>query len=511
MKKSSLSTQDKTILILIAAILFGTWFRIMPGWLSGFPVNDGGMFYTMIKDLKTNHFFPPLYTSYNHLSIPFAYPPLALYIGAILSSNHYISEIEVLRWLPGIINSFTIPVFYLLAKEILGDKFKSAVATLVFSLIPHMVEWLSMGGGLTRSFGTLFMMLTALFSYRMFLSGGIKSFLLTILFGSLTVLSHTESIVFAVIFPILVWLFVFRSIQGIKQALGVAVGVILIAGPWYGYVLYNHGIYPFLAAAKTGGQNLLVALLLLDFSKFTVENYIDLIGTIGLLGLLFLLSKRQFLLPALFVSIFVIQRRSGHTIANIPLAMAAGTYITDSIFLHFKENKYPLLFLFPFLFLNIFYQGYISPKNSISEESRAVYQWIAENTPEQSRFLVLTGESDAMCDSKAEWFPSLTNRHNITTIQGREWMFEQDFFKSLSSRDNIEKCVINGLECLETEVSRNHIEFDYILISYSSNINRCNQVIEKTYEIPLLIKEISVSKNYELILNNKELALFTKK
>ncbi|MFM8875993.1 MAG: hypothetical protein ACKOGC_07965, partial [Anaerolineae bacterium] len=71
-QKRKLTEDEISILILIIAILLGGWFRFMPAWLAGFPVNDGGMFYTMMEELQANHFVPPLYTSYNHLNIPFA-------------------------------------------------------------------------------------------------------------------------------------------------------------------------------------------------------------------------------------------------------------------------------------------------------------------------------------------------------------------------------------------------------------------------------------------------------
>ena len=90
--KSKPSKDEIGILILFAAILFGGIFHLLPPWLAGFPVNDGGMFYVMMKDLQANHYIPPLYTSYNQINIPFAYPPLAFYIGAGLSDliQHFI-------------------------------------------------------------------------------------------------------------------------------------------------------------------------------------------------------------------------------------------------------------------------------------------------------------------------------------------------------------------------------------------------------------------------------------
>jgi len=72
MQKQKLSTDDAGRLILFTAIIFGRWFRIMPAWMVGFPINDGGMFYSMILDLQANHYVAPLFTTYNHTSIPYA-------------------------------------------------------------------------------------------------------------------------------------------------------------------------------------------------------------------------------------------------------------------------------------------------------------------------------------------------------------------------------------------------------------------------------------------------------
>ena len=160
MTKKPLSTNELGTLILFGAILFGAWFRIMPAWIAGFPINDGGMFYTMILDLQTNHYIVPLFTTYNHASIPFAYPPLGFYVGAGLSDLLNISPLVVIRWLPGIINAACIPAFYFFAKEVLNNKFQGAIAAFIYAMTPHLTSWLSMGGGLTRSFGMLFMLLT---------------------------------------------------------------------------------------------------------------------------------------------------------------------------------------------------------------------------------------------------------------------------------------------------------------------------------------------------------------
>jgi hypothetical protein len=49
-----------------------------------FPLNDGGLFHAMAADLRANGFVPPAHTSCGAGDIPFAYPPLGLYLAAVL-------------------------------------------------------------------------------------------------------------------------------------------------------------------------------------------------------------------------------------------------------------------------------------------------------------------------------------------------------------------------------------------------------------------------------------------
>ena len=66
---------DFPTLLLFVALLFGAIVRFYPAISNGFPLNDGGMFYTMVQDLKANGYALPQFTTYNHADIPFTYPP----------------------------------------------------------------------------------------------------------------------------------------------------------------------------------------------------------------------------------------------------------------------------------------------------------------------------------------------------------------------------------------------------------------------------------------------------
>src|SRR5687768_5017216 len=98
--KKQLTSDELAALLLLAALVFGTWLRLNPALMAGFPMNDGGMFYTMIQDLRVNHYLLPLHTTYNNLNIPFAYPPLPFYVAGFISDIFRISLLQVLLWLP---------------------------------------------------------------------------------------------------------------------------------------------------------------------------------------------------------------------------------------------------------------------------------------------------------------------------------------------------------------------------------------------------------------------------
>jgi hypothetical protein len=58
----------------------------------------------MVEDLIASGFRLPIYTEYNQLNIPFAYPPLPFYLAGFVSRYLRVPLIEVIRWLPTLIS-----------------------------------------------------------------------------------------------------------------------------------------------------------------------------------------------------------------------------------------------------------------------------------------------------------------------------------------------------------------------------------------------------------------------
>ena len=87
-------------LVFLLSVLVGAFMRFNPTLLAGFAINDGGMFAVMVDDLKASHYILPAFTTYNHLNIPFAYPPLGFYLGRIAADLFGWTAPQTLRWCP---------------------------------------------------------------------------------------------------------------------------------------------------------------------------------------------------------------------------------------------------------------------------------------------------------------------------------------------------------------------------------------------------------------------------
>ena len=129
---------------LFLAILIGGVIRLFPVMTASFPVNDGGLFYTIILEMFTGEKWLPDYTTYNHADIPLIYPPLGFFLVSFLAGVFNWQIIEIMRIFPAVISILTIPALYYLANLVLNSKIQSIYAVFAFALLPTSFDWLMM-------------------------------------------------------------------------------------------------------------------------------------------------------------------------------------------------------------------------------------------------------------------------------------------------------------------------------------------------------------------------------
>lgn len=507
MKQKKPITRDEWgTLILILSCVVGAYMRFSPTMLAGFAINDGGMFAVMVDDLRANHFLLPAFTTYNHLNIPYAYPPLGFYFGALASLILGLDSTQVVRWLPAFFASLSIPAFYFLALRLLKNKFHAAVSTFFFALMPRALSWFVMGGGLTRSPGQFFMLLTLAVVIRLYEEKRRSDIFLAGILGGLAVMSHPEAAVHTLVSAVFLWLMLSRERGGFVRSIFVGAVVAVVSAPWWASVVSHHGIAPLLSGAATGSK--FAAVFNLLFFVFTEEPYATVIAVLGLIGIAHRLIRRDYLLPLWMAIPFFIEGRSAAGPAAIPLAMLAALGLVEVIVPAIQPSpakdaevssveRNVFIYLVLYLIFSTAQFGIRLSDAKLYPPDEEAMRWARENTPDDSRFLVLTGTTSVSCDSVMEWFPAISGRKSLFTVQGTEWTKGAGFNDYARSTYAVQECLAySDVACLDDHVDR--ANYDYIYVSKILRANNCGALAPQR-EFPYFVESLKSDLGFEVV------------
>jgi hypothetical protein len=199
-------------------------------------------------------------------------------------------------------------------------------------------------------------------------------------------------------------------------------------------VVHYHGLAPLLSAAETGQKT--SAVLNLLFFDFAEEPYATLITVLALIGLGQRLIRKDYLLPLWLALPFLVEGRSAALPAAIPLGMLAAVGLVDVLLVLLspeigkKMEKLEQVSLIEigviayvtlYLLFSTYQYGLGLSGGALPLPEREAMNWVNRNTPDGARFLVLTGTNSISCDNVLEWFPALSDRQSLYTVQGTEW------------------------------------------------------------------------------------------
>lgn len=500
-----------------------------------FPLNDGGLFYLMVRELQSAHYHLPAFTSYNSAGIPFAYSPLSFYVAGAVNQVTGISLLDVFRFLPLFVTSLTVVAFYLLARAMIRSRATVLAAVLAFAVLPRSYIWLLMGGGLTRSFGFLFAILSLHSAFLLYTKRQWRYAATLTLFTTLTVLSHLGTAPFTAFSIALLFLFYGRHRHGMIASAAVVAGTIVLSAPWWLTVMGTHGIAPFLAASATGGSlfgdagvrnHVLVSVA--RFGMGTGEPLFPLVGVLAVIGVLPSLTRERCILPVWWLTITLLEARAGATYSTLPVALLAGIAVTDVLLpvlrgrsvwslalgdrrvagrplmtpvlplrrRHVEWRAWAVLGIF--LTYGAVCALLTTPElgsegrwlSSLSKDERDVMTWVSQRTPPNSRFLIVSGASWGgwWADRVSEWFPVLADRPSVATVQGYEWLPGETYSHRWGEYDAAQRCSGWTAPCLDDWSKATGREFTHVLLTRNPEAPCCDQLLaslrnDKRYEL----------------------------
>lgn len=491
------------LLALIAVTAAGGLLRLLPLLGTDAPVNDGGLFLTMARDIRADGFALPATTTYNDLAIPFAYPPGGLYLTALLLSIA-IGADEVLRWLPFVASVATIPVVYLIGREIFGT-WRMATATAgFFAVSTGSYEWLVQGGGVTRAPGFLLALVGVLLAIRAYRAHGLATSVASGIAVGATGLFHPQAAVFAALSVALLWPFMARDRwQGLRQLVligGISIAMVL---PWLLVVVPRHGWEPFLSAAGTGGTPIVGVMSVI--ASRTSGGQFEILSVLTTVGLV-VSFLRGFRLPVVWMlAIAIVDSRAAQPYIAVPAAVGIAYLLRDVrrvLHRHFGRRGAStdfawtgrgiaitvaaVLFVVSFADSTLAQGNPGTPLRAVSSGEREAMTWVSNNTPTDAAFVVLSGRYWA-ADAVSEWFPVWANRHSAATVQGYEWLGDERFQRQQQRAADLAPCVATGdRACIEHWIDEAG-DVDYLFLTRSpdalvAGLECCLQLAEQIGE-----------------------------
>ncbi len=415
------------------AVCVGLVVRVPRFVYSDFPLGDGALFTEMIDAIKAKDYALPDHVEYNRQRLPFAYPPLAFWLGAAISELLNVPTVRIVRFMPLVFNVLTIAIFVLVADQLVENRATVLLAALFFPLMPWSFRYVITGGGVSRSTG-FFLCLMAIYGVCRLREGNRRRlwFALTAVSASAALLSHLEWGI-----TVLVAAGLFLTIEFPQKQTGwllVALGATaaVLTAPWWVTVVHRFGTSPFLNAGATSDWNgIRIVHQFEQFHMFTRSTY--LLAWPAAIGFAAYVAGGKWYLPLWLVALFITTPRHASTPATVPLAMLAaeGVLIIEAYLTARLAGRRQRLSigawtirvgLWAGLASNMAVMSFLTTVTVLTADQRAVMQWIREHTDPAAPFIVLSSAPNWADDAVSEWFPVLADRHNLLTVQGREWL-----------------------------------------------------------------------------------------
>jgi hypothetical protein len=493
---------------------------------SDFPLNDGGMFFVMAREIASAHYALPATTSYNGDAIPFAYPPLPFYLTTALAQALSLPALVVVRYLPLVANLLATVAFVALARSLLGRR-AAFFAAAAFVVVPRSYEWLVMGGGLTRSVGLVFALVAlaqARALYRQPTRWRIGGVALAV---ALTALSHLEMGLFVVYSFGLLFLAYGRSWQGVRASALVALGAVALTAPWWLTVLHYHGLAPFQAASTTAGwsgfEHLRSALF--EFVFPPGQPFFTVLGGLAVLGAVGCLLRGAWWLPAWLPLVFLLTPRSAATEGTVPLALLVGVGLGDVVvrgLVHLARQRHPLYerllatapavaawrlerrALLVTAASTVVFGYAVLPSwlpwdfgafalEALPDAERQSMAWVAAATPPESTFLVLSPKVSWEADYVLEWFPALAGRKSVLTPQGAEWLAAWTHARRTCAYNKFRAEALGNAAQMQRWLGRMQVPYSHVYVS---------KQVQGPIDLEPLRQELLGSPGYQVLLDD---------
>ncbi len=462
------------------AILFGIYLSTHQ-----IPVNPAGFYLEAARQLAQNGYHIPAYvTGFGEQGIPFAFPPLGIYVYA--SGGKLLGGITTAAlWIPGILLPIQAFSAYKFVKQFSGSNQAAQWCAVFLLLIPHLFYRTLYGDGITTGLSGIFLLLAWYFAIKpLYKPVPYLNFIIGGLMVGLSILSHPGIGLFcAVSFTILSVSQNGFTLRGIIGWFVSGITALIMLLPWLFPVLSMHGLDPFLAALKDEKSAFSMLSNVGDSLSYIYTKHLgDQSETSTLLLFPFVPSMIYTIIwgprVILFLLLAAIFTFKGHpSVTMFLFATSIGIFykdVFDSSFgsqrllratkadvkLPFESWRFFLFGLAHVMILFMLCFPY-TLTSTLSPAEQETYSWIRANTDPDSSFLIQG------MDENLVYFGQRTI---LLPTLGAEWVPDAEYGNGLQRNSIIKNKIFacRELNCLRSLFEKYAIAADYIIFRVSS-------------------------------------------
>ncbi|RLM32678.1 glycosyltransferase family 39 protein [Haloarcula sp. Atlit-120R] len=426
-----------------------------------FPAVRAGLYLQGAEAIAENGFgLPVRIPNYaTSTGIPFAYPPLGMYIVAVLHMLFPVSYIDLALYWPTVIYVIGVALFYFLAREF-ADPVPAVFAGVLFATAAGPIKYLMTAGGIVRGVGICFFIASAIIGYRYYTAPSRRRLFITAILVALTGLSHPAWAKIAIVTHIVFALTGSGSMRArIRRLLTVGAVSFTLVLPWLAAVIGMHGLGPFseaLARRSTGNS----------LNLGTVP--VTLFGLVVIGGAGVQLNNREYTLPLWLFATWKMEMAQ-----YILFAIGIWTLLPAILRATFRTlqdtpmpdvNQQVSLVMTGILILTLVHSAAgIGMKNAetgelVDEGDRTAFQWIRDNTESDATF--------AAGSYASEWLPYMTDRAGVALPFGYEWINGEGVDRRIRLHKQMRTC--DTAQCLERTITSLPTHPDYLYLDDAS-------------------------------------------
>ncbi|WP_157969534.1 hypothetical protein [Haloplanus rubicundus] len=438
------------------AVLFGIGLRFAPlktGFPLDYPLNGGGLYLQFIRTiLNMNFTYPTTIPYYSDGGLPFAYPPLVFYILAVIATVLPISAYDLLLHTPFLFSAATVPVFYLLSRDIFDSNELVLISTLLYAVHPATYNDFLVTEGLIEAAGTFLFLLGAREALRL---TRIPSRLNALRLGGIlgiTVLASPGGGYGLALLSVscgVVTIGLTRTRKTVASFCLAAVIGIAISAFWWGIVALKHGFEPIangiLRSTRYTFDQFILDILHFRGDKLIISLTEPIFVSLFFIGtVIFLTGDRVWMSIAVGGGAVQISQELGYIVPIFAfLAVTAGIAGTadlaaERLSMQWEEAEFKLLaiseipvqqiltwLLTIFLILTTVTSAAAIAMQSQQpdrvteriEGEMTAMTWVASETPSDASFLMITGRDEWWA---RDWGPTQMQRTVVNVPYGRE-------------------------------------------------------------------------------------------